>query len=422
MSATPPQPVADEETAAPMPQGALRKTFQAFHYRNFRLMWSGAFTSTTGAFVQEVAQSWLVYALTNDPFLLGFTVFLNNGPILLLSLFGGVAADRMDRRKLLIGSQLVQMTSALALAGLIWTDQILIWHILVAAFFTGLGQAFGGPAYQALIPSLVDRKDVPNAIALMSIQFNLAGVVGRAIGGVAFEVLGAGWCFGINAFSFLAVIVTLLLLPCSYVPSKKQSHVLHSLREGLGFTFGNKAMFSLVVMAVATAFLAFPLMPLLPVFARDIYNLGPAGYSQLAALFGAGGVVGALWVAFMGNRENKGLRALVMQVVLGFATLAFGLVTNLWMAALLLPIVGAAVLAAFTSITSLVQLLAPEDMRGRIMSVYNMAFRGSMAVGPPVAGYLARSLGVQAVVAINGLVLIAVSAGFLLKNREVRTL
>ena len=324
MSATPPQQAADEQTAPARPQGALRQTFQAFHYRDFRLMWSGAFTSTTGAFVQEVAQSWLIYELTNDPFLLGFTVFLNNGPILLLSLFGGVAADRMDRRKLLIGSQLVQMTSALALAALIWTDQIVIWHILVAAFFTGLGQAFGGPAYQALIPSLVDRKDVPNAVALMSIQFNLAGVVGRAIGGIAILKLGLGWCFGINGISFLAVIVSLLLLPTSYVPGKKHAHVLHSLREGLAFTFGNKAMLSLVVLAIATAFLAFPLMILLPVFARDIYGLGPAGYAQLAALFGAGGVIGALFVAFMGNRENKGLRALVMQVGLGVATLAFG--------------------------------------------------------------------------------------------------
>ncbi len=422
MSATPPQPVADEQTAAPQPEGALRKTFRAFHYRNFRLMWGGAFTSTTGAFVQEVAQSWLVYALTNDPFLLGFTVFLNNGPILLLSLFGGVAADRMDRRKLLIFSQVVQMSSAAALAFLIWSNQIAIWHILVAAFFTGLGQAFGGPAYQALIPSLVDRKDVPNAIALMSIQFNLAGVVGRAVGGVAFEVFGAGWCFGINALSFLAVIFSLLLLPTSFVPGKQHADVFHSLREGLRFTFSHKAMFSLVIMAIATAFLAFPLMTLLPVFAKDIYGLGPAGYSQLAALFGAGGVIGALFVAWMGNRENKGLRALIMQVCLGVATLAFGLVTNLWLAAALLPIVGAAVLAAFTSITSLVQLLAPEEMRGRIMSVYNMAFRGSMALGPPVAGYLSRTLGVQEVVAINGAILITIAGGFLLKSRQVRTL
>jgi len=406
---------------APAP-GLIQKTFQAFSYPNFRLMWTGAFSSTTGSFVQEVAQSWLIYQLTNDPFLLGAVIFLNNGPILLFSLLGGVMADRMDRRKLLIGSQLVQMAAALTLAVLIWMDLIEIWHILAAAFFTGLGQAFGGPAYQALIPSLVDKKDLPNAIAMMSIQFNLAQVVGRAIGGFAFEWLGAGWCFGINGLSFLAVIGTLLLLPSTFVPSQKHAHPLESLKEGLRFVAGNKAMLSLVVLAVSTAFLGVPVMTLLPVFARDVYGLDAAGYSYLAAAFGAGGVLGALVVASFGNKPHKGLRALMMQLHLGAMTVAFGLVTNLWAASLLIFATGASVLFVFSSITSLVQLLAPEAMRGRIMSVYNTAFRGSMALGPPVAGYLARSLGAPTVVAINGALLILVAAVFLTRSKQVRSL
>lgn len=400
----------------------MKKTFQAFHYRNFRLMWGGAFTSTTGAFVQEVAQSWLVYQLTDDPFLLGLTVFLNNGPILLFSLLGGVAADRMDRRMLLIGSQIVQMLSALALAALIWTDQIEIWHILTAAFFTGLGQAFGGPAYQALIPSLVEKKDLPNAIALMSIQFNLAQVVGRAIGGVAFDQLGAGWCFAINGLSFVAVIGTLLVLPSTFVPSKQQQHVLHSLKEGLTFVFGNPSMFALVALAVATAFLGVPLMTLLPVFARDTYGLDAKGYSMLAALFGAGAVLGALVVAWMGNKERKGVRALLMQIMLGTATLVFGLTTQLWLAAAMIFVAGMSVLAVFASINSLVQLLAPEDMRGRIMSVYNTAFRGSMALGPLVAGALSRDGRAPWVMVANGALLAAIAVGFLLKSSRVRKL
>jgi MFS family permease len=415
-------PVQPPPPAEMPPPGLLSRTFQAFSYPNFRLMWSGAFSSTTGSFVQEVAQSWLVYQLTNDPFLLGAVVFLNNGPILLFSLVGGVLADRMDRRKLLIGSQLVQMAAALVLAALLWTDQIEIWHILTAAFFTGFGQAFGGPAYQALIPSLVDKKDLPNAIALMSIQFNLAQVVGRAIGGFAFEWLGAGWCFAINGLSFLAVIGTLLLLPSTFIPSQKHAHVLESLKEGLRFVFGDKAMLSLVVLAVSTAFLGVPLMTLLPVFARDIYGLDAQGYSYLAAAFGAGGVLGALVVATLGNKPRKGLRALVMQLQLGTVTLAFGLLTNLWAAAALLFAIGASVLFVFSSITSLVQLLAPENMRGRIMSVYNTAFRGSAALGPPFAGYLARTLGAPKVVAANGVLLILVAAIFLTKNKQVREL
>jgi MFS family permease len=420
MSASPQQP--DASTMTPAGQGFLRRTFQAFRYKNFRLMWAGAFTSTTGAFVQEVAQSWLVYELTNDPFLLGLTVFLNNAPILLLSLAGGVAADRMDRRKLLIGSQLMQMASAVALALLIWTDQIAIWHILVAAVFTGTGQAFGGPAYQALIPSLVDKSNLSNAIALMSIQFNLAQVIGRAIGGVAYAAFGPALCFAINGFSFLAVITSLLLLPCTFIPSKTRTHVLLSLKEGLAFVFGNKSMFSLVLLAVATAFLGVPTMTLLPVFARDIYGLGPAGYSQMAALFGGGAVVGALMVAWHGNRGRQGLRALLMQICLGAATLAFGLTSNVYGASFLLFINGACVLSVFTSVNSLVQLLAPEEMRGRIMSVYSMAFRGSMSLGPLAAGALAARHGAPLTVSAFGGVLVAVAVLFLMKNKHVREL
>lgn len=414
MSATPQQPVPDP--------GFFHRTFRAFHYGHFRLMWTGAFTSTTGAFVQQVAESWLVYQLTNDPFLLGLTVFLNNAPILFFSLIGGVAADRMDRRMLLIGSQLTQMTAALVLAALIWSDQILIWHILAAAFLTGLGQAFGGPAYQALIPSLVDKADLPNAIALMSIQFNLAGVVGRAIGGVAFESLGAGWCFAINGLSFLAVIVSLLLLPSKFTPSKHQTHVWLSMREGLSFVYRHEVMLPLVVLGIATAFLGVPTMTLLPVFAKDVYLLGPKGYSYLAAIFGAGGVTGALVVAWLGNKERKGRRTLIMQIVLGLAIFGFGLAASVWVAGGLLFFVGAAVLFVFASITSLVQLLAPENMRGRIMSVYNTAFRGSMALGPPVSGYFARTFGAPAIVIANGALMVAVAAGFFVKSRRVREL
>mgnify|MGYP000955000593 CR=1 FL=1 len=175
-----------DQTFSPKKEGVFKATFRAFEYRNFRLMWTGAFISTTGFFVQEVAQSWLVYTMTDSAFLLGLTAFLAGAPILLLSLLGGVAADRMDRRKLLAASQYIQMLSALTLAILLWIGSIEVWHIMAAAFLSGIGQAFGGPAYQALIPSLVEEKDLPNGVALMSIQFNLASVIGRPIGGFIF--------------------------------------------------------------------------------------------------------------------------------------------------------------------------------------------------------------------------------------------
>ena len=287
-----PSPKDASESVAPSrpPSGVLRRTFQAFHYPNFRLMWFGAFTSTTGFFVQEVAQSWLVFDITRSEFYLGLTATLNGAPILLLSLIGGVAADRMDRRKLLLLSQLVQMSSALSLAVLVGLDLIQVWHIMAAAFVNGLGQAFGGPAYQALIPSLVDKKDLPNAIALLSIQFTLARVVGAIIGGITFTSLGPTACFTINGLSFLAVIGALSIIRVTFVPKKSDAHVLHSLKEGLSSVYRNRVILALVFLAPTAAFLGAPLVTLLPAFARETYMLGPEGYSRMMAFWGTGAV------------------------------------------------------------------------------------------------------------------------------------
>src|SRR5882762_5649074 len=185
--------------------------------------------------MQKVAQSWLVLDMSKSPFLLGLDAFLGDIPIFLFSLFGGVVADRMDRRHLLIGSQLVQMTSAFTLVALIVTDTIQVWHILLSSFVVGTAQAFGGPAYSALVPSLVDKEDLPNAIALNSIQFNVARVIGPVIGGLALKYAGGAWCFSLNALSFGAVIYSLLMLRPSFQPEKTGESIMTSMKQGFGF-------------------------------------------------------------------------------------------------------------------------------------------------------------------------------------------
>ncbi len=385
-------------------------------------MWAGAFTSTTGFFVQEVAQSWLVYTMTKSAFLLGLTAFLAGAPILLLSLLGGAAADRMDRRKLLAVSQYIQMASALALAILLWMDVIEVWHIMAAAFVSGVGQAFGGPAYQALIPSLVEEKDLPNAIALMSIQFNLATVIGRPIGGFIFDRLGAAACFTVNGVTFLAVVAVLLMVRIRFVPQKTEVHVWHSIKEGLGFVFHHRALFSLMILSLGTAFLAIPLMTLLPIFAVETFGLDAQGYSLIGAVFGAGAVTGALLVAWLGNTPRKGWKALLMQLVLGVTTVSFALSTSLPLALFFLFLAGGAILAVFAMINSLIQLLAPEEMRGRIMSVQNTAFRGAMPLGNLASGSLAGRFGAPLIVAVNGALLGIIALGYLARNKAVKEL
>ena len=385
-------------------------------------MWAGAFTSTTGFFVQEVAQSWLVYTMTDSAFLLGLTAFLAGAPILLLSLLGGAAADRMDRRKLLAVSQYIQMASALALAILLWMGAIEVWHIMAAAFVSGVGQAFGGPAYQALIPSLVEEKDLPNGIALMSIQFNLASVVGRPIGGFIFYRFGAAACFGVNAVTFLAVVVVLMMVRVRFVPQKTEAQVWHSIKEGLGFVFHHRALFSLMILSLGTAFLAIPLLTLLPIFARETFGLDAQGYALMGGVFGAGAVTGALFVAWLGNAPRKGWKALLMQLILGVTMVCFAVSTRLPAALLFAFLAGGAILAVFAMINSLVQLLAPEQMRGRIMSVQNTAFRGAMPLGNLAAGSLAERFGAPLILAVNGAVLGIIALGYLARNKAVKEL
>lgn len=420
--ASPSDPLESATVEPALRAGVVFTTFRAFQYRNFRLLWSGAFTSTTGTWLQEVAQSWLVYDKTGSKALLGVTAFLAGVPILLFSLIGGVVADRMDRRKLLLFSQYTQMTSAFILALLVSTGKVEIWHILVLAFVNGTAQAFGGPAYQALIPSLVEPQHLPNAIALMTIQFNLARVIGPVIAGFAIRWLGMAWCFALNGLSFVAVIVSLMLLRISFVPKKSDDHILLSLREGLQFVHRHGSMLALIVLAFASTGLGVPLVTFLPSFAKDIFGLGAQGYSTMLAFSGAGAVVGALIVAWMGHIPNKGRAALLMLVALGICAAAFSQSRLYALSCGLLFLAGVCLIAVFALISSLVQLLAPEELRGRILSVYNLAFRGGMPLGNLITGFAAKAFSPETALLGNGLALALVGIYFLFWQRQVRSL
>src|ERR1700734_2510547 len=240
------------------------RIFRAFRYRDFRLMWLGACVSTIGTFVQQFAQSWLVYYLTKDPFYLGLDLFLGQLPIIMFSLFGGVFADRLDRRKMLLLSQYIQMACAFLLAILFVTHVVQVWHILALSFIVGLGQSFGGPAYSALLPTLVPSDDLSNAIAMNSIQFNLARILGPTIGGIAYSALGAPWCFTLNGISYIAVIVSLFTINVKFVPAKTQQRVLSSMGEGIRFIRQSQGMSALVLLAFCTTLFGFSLNGFLP--------------------------------------------------------------------------------------------------------------------------------------------------------------
>ena len=404
----------------------ISRVFKAFRYRDFRLMWIGACTSSIGTWMQIVAQGWLIYRISHSAFYLSLDQFLGGIPIFLFSLIGGVVADRMERRRILLVSQYVQMASAstltiLVAAGLLGTH---VWPILCLSFVSGLAQAFGGPAYQALIPTLVEKEDMPNAIALNSIQFNLAVVVGPALAGLTLARLGEKWCFGLNSLSFLAPIISLSIITTRFLPQKTTESILSSLKQGIQFVRKQPSMAALIVLAFCMTGLSAPMRTYFPVFVRDIFHRGPQTYGNLLTLMGLGSIGGSLMIAGVGHMGKRGRVALAAILCLGAAIAGFSLSRSLPLGGAMLVLAGVSMMAAFASVSSLVQLITTDDMRGRVMSVYNVAFRGGMPMGNLLAGGLVRTgpLTVPMVVGLDGTLLALVAFYFLVVQRRVARL
>ena len=403
--------------------------FAAFTYRDFRVQWLGACTSSIGTWMQIVAQNWLVLSLTNSAFFLGLDAFLQQLPIMLFTLIGGVLADRRDRRRTLLTSQYIQMATSGTLAALMYFGVVQIWHILVLSFTTGLAQAFGGPAYQSLIPSLVDKKDLPNAVALNSIQFNVARVLGPLLFGAALtafslwgysEPRAMNACFLLNSLSFLVVIYTLSILRVKHIQPVTSTSMSEEMKGGLTYVRNHSSLVALIVLAAATTFLGFAVLTFLPIFAQRIFHEGASTYSHLMAFSGAGSIVGALIVAWLGQFKRMGWTALVVQAVYGLLIVAFASSRVLWLSDILLFFTGAALMIVFSTVTSLVQLTAPNEMRGRVMSIYMLAFRGGMPLGSLASGYLATFIDPPVVIGINGILLVVVAAYFMVRSHGIR--
>jgi len=402
--------------------GLAGRTFRAFTYRDFRLLWGGAFTSATGTWMQIVAQAWVVLDLSGSVFYLGLVGFLGQLPILLFTLLGGVLADRVDRRKLLLFSQYLQMVVAVVLTVLVYLNWIEVWHFLVLVFVSGSGQAFGGPAYQALIPSLVKKEDVPNAVALNSIQFNLARVVGPVMAGAALASLGAVFCFGLNAISFLSVIVALYMIRTTFVPARTKDSVLLQIKGGFSYIWSKGDLWQLTVLGFASTFCGVPLLTLLPVYARDVFGMGATGYSYMMAISGAGSIFGALLYATFSRISRQGILTLWVQVCFGILLCLFALSRSLPLSCLLLFATGLCLISLFASITSLAQLTTDDAMRGRMMSIFMLAFRGGMPLGDLMAGWLASQFSPTFALVVLGTLLIVIAVGFLISPSGVKRL
>ncbi len=395
----------------------------ALTHRNFRLLWLGALTSSIGTWMQKVAQAWLIVTMTgsSSAFYLGLDSFAGEAPILLFTLIGGVVADRRDRRHMMLLSQVIQMSVAFMLAGLIFANVIQIWMVITLSFIAGCAQAFGGPAYQSLVPTLVGKEHLPNAVALNSIQFNLARVIGPIIAGVALATFGMVACFGLNGISFLFVIAAILALRDIHVPPSTTVSIVDQMKDGLRYVKNSRHLTAVTLLGFIGAFLGLPLLTFLPVITRDVFQQDVGFYSRLMTFSGAGAVTGALVVAYIGKHRHIGRLLLIFLALFGTTMAVFSLSRTPWLSAVLLYVAGALLVMSFSLTTSLAQLLAPPELRGRVVSIYMVAFRGGSPLGGLLSGWLVTQVGsAPAVLMVNGIVLTLIALFFLARGHGLK--
>jgi MFS family permease len=388
-------------------------SFDALGHRNFRLLFAGAFLSNVGTWMQAIALSWFVFLLTHSAFWVSFVTFVNFIPTV-LSPIGGVYTDRLDRRRILLVTQGFMMIDATALATLAWLHHATLFAVMALTFGQGLAFAMNGPTWQAFVPSLVPPEAMVNAIALNSVQFSLARVVGPAIAGVVIASYsnGAALVFALNAISFLTVIGALLMMktrPAAVVPRER---VRDLLRTGLAYTWQNRRIRAMITAIAVVSFFAAPAGSLLPVFAAKVYGRGAGSYGSLAAALGVGSVAGALTLGRLGNRIGRRVIALAA-VTVGVALVLFGAVRSYATGLILMFLFGAAYLLVISGTNSDIQLTVDDRVRGRVMSIWMLAFGVSYPVGSLLAGVAASVWGAPTTVIAGAVVCCAWGLGML---------
>lgn len=394
-------------TEGPLPS---RRPFAAFSHPPFRLVWSGSFVSNIGSWMQTVALGWLVLQLTNSAFMLGLVGFASSFPMLVLLLLGGVYADRVDRRKLLIGALSSMAVLAAVLASLTWLEVVHIWHILVLALLSGSALALSAPAYQAFLHDIVGRRDLQSAIALNSTQFNLSRILGPSLAGLAVGAIGLAGCFALNAASYLASIGALLAVKVNRRGSAATGAMWESLVEGVVYVGRRPRVQALLTLTALISILAMPYATLLPIIARDVLGLDARGLGYLFAIGGVGAVAGALSLTLRGRFRRRGLYLLGCAGGAGLATLTLGLARQDVVAGAALVGIGFAATSAIALSNTLLQELVHDQMRGRILSLFGLAFMGTFPIANLVAGTLAEATSASTTLTVTGGVLVVVAA------------
>jgi MFS family permease len=401
----------------------LSRTFAALGHPNYRLFFFGQLVSLIGTWMQNVAQAWLVYELTRSPLKLGVVSFCAGVPVLLFSLWAGVLADRVPKRRLLVVTQTVMMTLAFILAADMFLGTIQWWHIAILAFLLGTANAFDGPTRQAFVVEMVGRKELMNAIALNSAMFNTARIVGPALAGIVLAAVGAAWCFVLNGVSFSAVIAGLLLMDVNpYVGATPTESPLKQMQEGLSYVWHHPTVRPLITLVAVSNMFALGYLALLPALAQDVLHAGKVGYGFMSTAIGVGALSGALIIASLGNYQRKGLILTVGNLVFPVMVIALSLSRSFHLTIGILVVGGLGFMTQNATANTLVQTAVPDALRGRVMSVYMMVFLGFFPIGSLIAGAVAERFGLPIGAAFGGVIALAYSLYLAWRLPEIRAL
>jgi len=406
--------------AASGPGSRWQVASRALRHRNFQLFFSGQLISLIGTWMQSVAQSWLVYRLTGSALLLGSVGFASQIPLFLFAPLGGLTADRVNRRHIVISTQVAAMLLAFVLAALTLLHKVHVWHVFVLASLLGVVNAFDIPGRQSFLVDMVGKEDLMNAIALNSSMFNGARVIGPAIAGILVAKIGEGWCFFANAVSYIAVIIGLLMMRVQSRQRASMASPFEHMMEGFRFVNRTAPIRALLLLLGLVSLVGMPYVVLMPIFADQILHGGARGLGILMGATGVGALLGALTLAF---REGvKGLGRWVAWCCAGFGAslVVFAISHTFWVSVVLLLPVGYFMMLQMSSSNTLIQVMVPDALRGRVMAVYSMMFMGMAPIGALLGGALADRLGAQTTVAIGGMASVVGACWFGLQLPKIR--
>ncbi|HEX2227188.1 MAG TPA: MFS transporter [Candidatus Binatia bacterium] len=402
-------------------RASLSRTLSSLRYRNYRLLFLGTSLSHVGDFVQAMAQSWLVWTMTGSPFLLGLVGFCQALPRLLLGVIGGAIVDRVERRRLLIATQILAMAQAFSFWALVYFDVIEFWHVLVLVLLLGTVNTLNQTARHSLINGLVPREHLMNAIALNSSLANLAKVVGPSLGGVLITIIGVAGCLLVNAVSFLAIIVTLVIMefPVVAAETKEGASFWHEVAEGFYFVRGQQRLFSVILLTYAVALVGSPYTRFLPIFATDILHAGPSTFGLLLAAPGAGAVLAGLGIASL-SMVHRRMHFVAMSVyAFSLSLVLFAFSRSLPLSMLFLVLVGASNIAIRAVANGIVQMETPPHLLGRVLSLFFMD-KGLWSFGTLFIGTVAHWFGTAPAIAISGIACALAASALLYQQRQGR--